>query len=164
MTPAAAPTGRPVRVVFVCWGNICRSPMAERVARAWADREGLNATITSAGTSAEELGNPMDSRARAVLDRAGYASAGHRARRIEAADVRTADLVISMEELHRARLRRLVPDAANLFLISDFDPAATEGDGLADPWYGPPAGFVRTLESIEVAMPGIMDEIRRLGD
>ena len=54
-------------VIFVCWGNICRSPMAEAVARHWAERDGVDAVFSSAGVSSEEAGNPMDARAVAAL-------------------------------------------------------------------------------------------------
>ncbi len=67
-------------VVFVCWGNICRSPMAERVARGRAAEEGLTGvTFSSSGVSDEEHGGPIDARAQRVLARAGYSTGGHRA-------------------------------------------------------------------------------------
>lgn len=146
-------------VVFVCWGNICRSPMAEQVAREWAARDGVHASFSSAGVSAEEQGNPMDSRAVAVLRQAGYPVTGHRAHRITADEIRRAELVVGMERLHLDRMRRLVPDAGNLALLTDFDPAASPGDPVDDPWYGPPSGFRRTLASVEAAMPGLMRRI-----
>lgn len=149
-------------VVFVCWGNICRSPMAEVVARAWAGRSGLDTTFASAGVSAEERGNPIDDRALAVLRRAGYSPGRHAAHRITAQEVRDAGLVIGMETLHLDRLRQLVPDATNLALLTDFDPDAAPGAGVPDPWYGPSSGFVDTLAAIEAAMPALMDRVREL--
>lgn len=152
-----------VNVVFVCWGNICRSPMAERVARGWADREGLTGVrFTSAGVSSEETGNPIDPRARAVLTREGYDANHHRAHRITAADIADADLVIGLEQLHVDRMRRLVPDATNLSLLTDFDPAAEPGSGIDDPWYGDAEGFNDTLASIEAAMPGVLARVKDL--
>lgn len=148
---------RPVRVIFVCWGNICRSPMAERVAQGWADRDGLDGLeFASAGVSSEETGNPIDTRARAVLTRHGYRADGHRARRITASEIADADLVIGLEQLHLDRMRRLAPDADNLSLLTDYDPAAEPGAGVDDPWYGDAAGFEETLSAIEAAMPGIL--------
>ncbi len=152
-----------VEVVFVCWGNICRSPMAERVAQRWAEREGVDGVrFTSAGTSSEELGEPIDRRARHVLDRAGYTSAGHRAHRISAAEIRDADLVIALEDVHLRIMQRLVPDAGNLALLTDFDPDAEPGSGVPDPWYGSADGFNGTLAAIEAAMPGVLDRVREL--
>lgn len=155
--------GSGIEVVFICWGNICRSPMAERVARGWAEREGLEGVrFTSAGVSSEEIGNPIDRRARRVLDGAGYDSAGHRAQPITASGIREADLVIGLEELHLDRMRRLVPDATNLHLLTDFDPDAEPGSGIDDPWYGDAEGFLDTLAAVEAAMPGVLGRVRQL--
>ena len=152
---------RPVRVVFVCWGNICRSPMAERVAEGWARREGLDdVEFSSAATSAEELGAPIDRRAARVLSGAGYRTSGHRARRITAREIAEADLVIGMEELHLQKMRRLAPDAGNLSLLTSFDPQARPGSGVPDPWYGDADGFHETLAIIEAAMPGVLAAVR----
>lgn len=152
----------PTRVVFVCLGNICRSPMAERVARSRATDAGLTDVVfSSAALSTEEIGNPMDPRARRTLAAHGYDGSGHRARQVTAAQIRDADLVIGMERDHIDALRRLVPDADNLSLLTDDDPAAV-GQDVPDPWYGPAAGFEDTLASIEAAMPGILARIREL--
>lgn len=148
--------------VFVCWGNICRSPMAEQVAREWAAREGVEAVFTSAGVSSEEAGNPIDPRAAAVLRKAGYPIDEHRARRLTADEVRSASLVVAMERLHLERIRQLVPDAGNLWLLTDFDPDAVPGSPVDDPWYGPPSGFRDTLASVEAAMPALMTRLRAL--
>ena len=153
----------PVRVVFVCWGNICRSPLAERVAERLAAEQGLTGVeFTSAATSTEELGRPMDRRAAAVLRDHGYRSGDHHAHQIDAAEIEAADLVIAMEDIHVDRLRRLAPDAANVFLLSEFDPDAEPGSGLLDPWYGPDSGFSDTLAAVEAAIPGVLDRVREL--
>lgn len=150
-----------VTVVFVCWGNICRSPMAERVAQRWAERDGVRDVVfTSAGVSAEEQGNPIDPRARRVLTERGYRADAHRAHRITAAEIRDADLVVALEPLHVDRMRRLVPDAGTIALLTDFDPAAEPGSGVVDPWYGDQEGFYDTLAQVEAAMPGLMDWVR----
>lgn len=153
MTDANAP----VSVVFVCWGNICRSPMAERIARAQASAKHHDGIVfTSAGVSSEETGNPIDPRARAVLTRHGYDASGHRAHRITAAEITDADLVIGLEPLHVDRMRKLVPGADHLALLTDFDPDAEPGSGVPDPWYGEADGFEDTLAALEAAMPGIL--------
>ena len=159
----AAGSGRDVHVVFVCWGNICRSPMAERVARGWAEREGLDGVrFTSAGVSSEETGNPIDPRARAVLTAHGYDAGGHRAHRITADDIAGADLVIGLEQLHVDRMRRLAPTAPHLSLLTDFDPDAEPGSGIDDPWYGDAEGFNDTLSAVEAAMPGVLAKVAEL--
>jgi len=149
-------------VSFVCWGNICRSPMAEQVARAWAEREGVDAVFSSAGVSAEESGNPLDSRAAGVLRQAGYPVTPHRAHRITADEIRAATVLVGMERLHLDRMRQIVPEAGNLRLLTDFDPDAAPGSPVDDPWFGPASGFRETLASIEAAMPGLMREITAL--
>jgi len=154
----------PVHIVFVCWGNICRSPMAERIAEKMASDAGLRyVRFSSAATSAEELGNPIDSRAARVLAEGGYRTSGHRAHRITAAEIRDADLVVAMEPLHIERMLRLAPDAGNLALMTDFDPAAAPGTGIDDPWYGPVSAFRVTRAELERAMPGLLAWVRERG-
>lgn len=152
-------------VVFVCWGNICRSPMAERVARRYLDDAGLDDVIvTSAGTSAEELGNPIDTRAQRELRDHGYTSDGHQAHRITREEINENDLVVAMEDVHVDRMRRIAggADIDHVRLLSEFDPAAEPGAGVPDPWYGGQDGFARTLEMIEQAMPGVLTHVRQL--
>lgn len=150
-------------VIFVCWGNICRSPMAEFVARKVFANEGLDARITSAGVSDEEHGGPMDSRARSVLKSHGYPCSGHNAHQIDGSEIMSADLVIAAEPRHIQMMKRMAPDADNLRLIRDYDPNCTPGTSLPDPWYGSADGFEDTLDAIEAAMPGIVDEVRFTG-
>lgn len=150
----------PLRVIFVCWGNICRSPMAERVAEKVAADRGLTGVeFRSAATSREELGEPIDPRAVRVLERHGYRSGDHRAHQITASEIEAADLVVAMEDIHVRKMVALVPGATNLRLLTDFDPDAEPGTGIDDPWYGPAAGFERTLDAIEAAMPGLLDHL-----
>jgi len=150
----------PIHVIFVCTGNICRSPMAERIAEKLAAEAGLaGVRFTSAGTSDEEQGNPIDPRAVRVLSRAGYRTADHRAHQITAAEAAGADLLVGMERYHLSRLHRLAPDA-NAQLITAFDPAVTPGSEVADPWYGPATGFEVTRAQLEAAMPGLLDWVR----
>ena len=133
--------------------------MAERVAEGMARDSGLEAQFSSAGTSSEELGNPIDWRAVRVLQAHGYRTSGHRAHQITPDEIRQADLVIGLEQLHINRMLRLVPDADNLALMTDFDDEAEPGSGIEDPWYGPQSGFDQTLAAIERAMPGLLDWI-----
>lgn len=155
-------------MVFVCWGNICRSPIAERVAERQADAAGLrDVRFTSAATSTEELGQPMDPRAAAVLRRHGYRDGDHVAHQITADEIQSADLVIAMEPLHIDRMRRLgdVETAladGRLGLLTDFDPEADPGSGVPDPWYGGPEGFEDTLAAVEAAVPGVLERVRAL--
>ncbi|HEY5980693.1 MAG TPA: low molecular weight protein-tyrosine-phosphatase [Microlunatus sp.] len=150
----------PRRVVFVCWGNICRSPMAERVAEKLAAERGLDDLVfTSAATSREEIGAQIDGRAVEVLRRHGYRTDGHAAHQITRAEIEAADLVLAMENIHLTRMRAIAPDADHLRLLTDFDPDAPPGCGIDDPWYGADAGFERTLASVEAAIPGLLDHL-----
>lgn len=167
------------RVMMVCTGNICRSPMAEIVLRERLVREGLSGLVQvdSTGVSSEEAGNPLDPRARRVLAAAGYTDAGlttHRARRIEFEDLEARDLVLTMTASHARAVRRL----ADMFDVSvpldhvrmfrSFDPAAPQAThfqdesllDVADPWYGDTSDFEECLEQVEAAMDGIIDYIR----
>lgn len=156
-------TTRQPEILFVCWGNICRSPMAEVVARAkTAYDQNTQVTFASAGVSAEEAGSPMDPRAVAALQRAGYQVERHIARKVSAQEVIDADLVIGMEELHLSKLRELVPTADHLYLLSNFDPDAMPGAEIEDPWYGDDSDFELALKQIEAAMPEVVKRAREL--
>ncbi|HZA30754.1 MAG TPA: low molecular weight protein-tyrosine-phosphatase [Propionibacteriaceae bacterium] len=150
-------------MVFVCWGNICRSPMAERVAEHAAAEAGVHRVeFSSAATSTEELGQPMDWRAAAVLSERGYRHDHHRAHQITANEIVGADLVIAMEDIHVRKMLAIAPGSTNISLLTDYDPGAEPGSGVPDPWYGSPAGFYGTLDAIEAAMPAILERIREL--
>jgi protein-tyrosine phosphatase len=152
---------RPVRIVFVCLGNICRSPIAERVAERAAAEAGLTEVeFSSAGTISEDYDDPMDPRAVAVLKERGYRYADHRARRITDTQIESADLVVAMENVHLRSVLELAPDPSKVRLLTDFDPAAVPGSGVPDPWFGSDSGFYDTLTAIEAAMPGLLDHIR----
>jgi protein-tyrosine phosphatase len=160
---AAADRSDPIRVVFVCWGNICRSPIAERVAEHAAAQEGLDGVeFTSGATSTEELGNPMDERAAAVLRAHGYRHDRHRAHQVTRSEIESADLVIAMEDIHVQKMTAIAPGATNVSLLTDYDPDAEPGSGVPDPWYGSAAGFYGTLSAIEAAIPGVLDRVRQL--
>lgn len=156
----------PESVIFVCWGNICRSPMAERVAQHQAAAYGLDdVRFASAGVSSEEIGSPVDPRAAEVLRRHGYSADGHRAHQIGSAELASAGWVIAMVQQHIDLLRRL-GDTAHVRLLTDFDPDATAGAGIRDPWSGSPDGFEDTLASVEAAIPGVLTAVaehRRAG-
>ena len=145
------------RLIFVCWGHISRSPIAERVARRMAAERGLDIEIESYGISREESGRGIDRRAVRVLKESGYDADDHRARRITAADMADA-FVVAVEPFHIDRLQALLP-TAQVHLLNDFNPAKPKGEELIDPWYGDQDGFYDTLADVEAAMPGILDAV-----
>lgn len=166
------PGSRPYRVLTVCTGNICRSPIAEAVLRDRFAAAGLGdrVVVDSGGVSAEEAGNAIDPRAARVLREAGYALPGGTARQVTASDVRDADLLLPMTAQHASRLRRLAPseaDAAKVRLYRAFDPAMSRVPpdrerelDVEDPWYGGHDDFVATLEQIEAAADAIVGHVR----
>jgi protein-tyrosine phosphatase len=159
----------PYRVMTVCTGNICRSPMAEIVLRDRLEAAGLadRVVVDSTGVSDEERGNPVDPRARRTLASHGYpAGDGHRARQVTSADLGERDLVLAMTSQHARRLRSLAPSAP-VRMFRSFDPAApTVGlldehlIDVEDPWYGDQAGFETTIAEIEAAADGIVEHVR----
>jgi protein-tyrosine phosphatase len=137
--------------------------MAERVARRAAREAGLSGVeFTSAATSREELGEPMDPRAARVLGRHGYDADGHEAHQVRAEEIEGANLVVAMEDIHLAKIRALTVGAEHLALLTDFDPDAEPGSGVPDPWYGDDVGFEDTLAAVEAAIPGVLDRVREL--
>ncbi len=145
-------------LVFVCWGNICRSPIGERVARGMAEERGLKLEVTSFGLARENQGWGIDARAVAVLEERGYDAQGHTARQIKPSDIEAADLVVGVEPFHVDKLRRMAPGADNVRLLNDFNPNVDPGTPLIDPWYGDDEGFQDTIAAVEAAMPAILDE------
>ncbi|MVA74759.1 low molecular weight phosphotyrosine protein phosphatase [Auraticoccus sp. F435] len=137
--------------------------MAERVARSWAADQGLtDVEFTSAATSTEEIGNPIDPRARAWLERSGHDADGHSAHQVTAEEIEQADLVVAMEDVHVRRMEQITGRRnPNVRLLTDFDPAAPDGTGVPDPWYGDEDGFGDTLASIEAALPGLFRHLEQ---
>lgn len=157
------------RIATVCTGNICRSPMAELALRRAFEQAQLGdqVAVDSAGISDEELGNPIDPRARRLLEREGLDPDGHSAQTFDPQWFSNHDLVLAMDVPHHRALTSMAPDAqaqAKVRMFRSFDPAVTElktGDqGILDPWYGEAAGFEDTWEMITGAVPGILEHVR----
>jgi protein-tyrosine phosphatase len=144
-------------VLFVCLGNICRSPLAEAAFRAAAARAGLDAPADSAGTGDWHLGEPPDRRAQRTARRHGIDIAHYRARQVEAADFRRFTHIFAMDRHNLADLARLAPtDAtARLGLLLDLV-AGREGEGIADPYHGDDAAFEATWNDVAAAASALV--------
>ena len=125
-----------VKILFICHGNICRSPMAEFVMKDLAERAGLSGEfeIASAATSSEELGNPVYPPARRMLAAHGISCAGKTARRMTREDYRRYDLLIGMDEANLRNMTRIAggDPEGKIRLLLDY---AGRHDEVADPWY-----------------------------
>lgn len=154
-----------MRVLFVCMGNICRSPTAEGVFRELVDRAGLSGQIhvDSAGTHDYHIGEPPDARSQAAAARRGYGLADLRARQIEAADFTTFDIVLAMDEHNLDLLRRQCPEQqrGRVQLFLDFAEACPVRE-VPDPYYGGAQGFERVLDLVEQASRGLLAHIRAI--
>lgn len=153
-----------VSVLFVCMGNICRSPTAEGVFRSLVREVGLDELIEidSAGTHAYHVGEPADRRARAAAAQRGYELDGIRARRVKDEDFERFDRILAMDEDNLQILESIAqPDSrAKLGLFLEHAGAADTRE-VPDPYYGGPAGFDRVLDLVEEGAAGLLAELRR---
>jgi low molecular weight protein-tyrosine phosphatase len=149
-----------VHVVFVCSGNICRSPIAEKVFVHELERAGLAdaVRVSSAGTGSWHIGSPADDRAAALLRAEGYPDT-HTARQVDAEQL-SADLLVALDQSHRRALQSMVSEPDRVRLLRSFDPDAPADAEVPDPYYGSPDGFTEVLTMIRAAMPGLVDWVR----
>ena len=147
-----------IKVLFICHGNICRSPMAEFVMKKLVEDAGLAAQfhIESAATSREELGNPVYPPARRKLAEHGISCAGHAARQMTRADYEKNDLLIGMDQENLRNMQRICggdPDG-KLYLLMNY----TDHPGdVADPWYT--GDFESTWRDVLAGCQGLLHEL-----
>ena len=152
-----------VSILFVCMGNICRSPTAEGVFRHFVAEAGLDKVIQveSAGTHAYHVGEPPDRRAKAAAERRGFSLDKIRARRVHGTDFERFDYLLAMDRDNLSLLRELgAPehhDKIRLFL--EF--AEGHESEVPDPYYGGAAGFERVLDLVEAASRGLLETLQR---
>ena len=148
------------RVLFVCLGNICRSPLAEAAFRDAAARAGLEAEADSAGVGAWHVGAPPDPRAQAVARRRGLDVSALRGRQATARDFERFDLILAMDHDNLRALRALRPEGARARLALLLDMVeGREGEAVADPYYGEAAGYETTWADVSAAAQAL---VRRL--
>jgi protein-tyrosine phosphatase len=153
-----------LRILTLCHGNICRSPLAEVLIEAAISADPLLAgrvVVSSAGTSDEHAGEGMHANSAAILGARGLRTA-HRARLFTPAVATTLDLVLAADQANLRNGRTIIRMAdrqPEIRLLRDFDPAAV-GHDLDDPWGYPPAEYERVAAEISAAIPGLLAELR----
>ena len=154
-----------MRILFVCLGNICRSPTAEGVMRALVREAGLETAIEldSAGTGGWHIGDPPDRRAVAAARARGITIDGA-AREVRRVDFDDFDLLLAMDRANLRALQRMAPsDAARekVRLLRDFDPASRGAElDVPDPYYGAAGGFEEVLDLVQAACAGLLEHLR----
>jgi protein-tyrosine phosphatase len=152
-----------MRILFVCLGNICRSPTAEGVLRVIAAREApdLNLEVDSAGTAGYHIGEAPDPRTRRAAARRGYDLNMLRARVVEPTDFERFDLILAMDRENLGVLQRRAPSGAQerLRLLLEFAPDGSPED-VPDPYYGGPNGFEEVLDLVESAVHGLLVHLK----
>ncbi len=159
---------QPVRILFVCMGNICRSPTAHAVFRKMVQDEGLaeQILIDSAGTHAYHIGEPPDSRSLQTALRRGIDMADLRARKVERGDFSDYHYILAMDQDNLSNLRALVAQGtapARVELFMDYAEDWSEQE-VPDPYYGGAQGFERVFDMVEAASRGLLDALRTRGE
>jgi protein-tyrosine phosphatase len=152
-----------MRLLFVCLGNICRSPTAEGLMRELVELDD-NIQLESAGTGAWHIGSPPDRRASQAASARGIALEGT-ARQVRPQDFFDFDLLIAMDRENMRELRQLAPgdaERAKVRLLREFDPASEVGEQLdvPDPYYGAAGGFDEVFDLVQAACEGLLEQIR----
>ncbi|MEA3040097.1 MAG: low molecular weight protein-tyrosine phosphatase [Sphingomonadales bacterium] len=149
-----------VSVLFVCLGNICRSPLAEAALRAEAERLGLAVDIDSAGTGDWHVGYPPDRRATAVAARNGIDISHLRARQVEPEDFRRFDHIVALDAQNLTDLRRMKPPGARAELSLLLDHVeGRQGQAVADPYYGDESHFEAAWAEVSEAAKALARRI-----
>lgn len=152
-----------IKVLFVCLGNICRSPSAEGVFRKLVEEQGLldQVEIDSAGTHAYHIGSPPDERAQEAASRRGINMSSLRGRRVDEGDFYVFDYVLAMDQSNEYHLREMAPaeEVHKIKLFLDYAPQRSESE-VPDPYYGGHSGFEHVLDLIEDASEGLLADIK----
>ena len=154
---------RPIAVLFVCTGNICRSPTAQGVFDHLLRHEGVadRVRVESAGTHDYHVGHPPDARTQECARQRGYDLSAQRARQVERSDFERFDLILAMDRGHLEILTRLAPPdhRHKLRLFTEYT-ATRRGEDVPDPYYGGEDGFERVLDLVEEGSRGLLAVLR----
>jgi protein-tyrosine phosphatase len=148
------------RVLFVCIGNICRSPIVETVARVEFARAGIDAEFASAGTEAYHVGQPADHRAISVAEANGYPLAAHRARQVRASDFESFDHVLAMDHVNLRALESHRLDQAGAVPALFFSAAGLGDAEVPDPYYGTQEDFERVVMLARAGVAALIERWR----
>jgi protein-tyrosine phosphatase len=152
-------TRNSTRILVVCLGNICRSPMGQGAIEKRAAQAGLAVEVDSAGLGAWHIGNPPNPRGLKVASARGYDNSAQRARQVRPQDFHDFDLILGMDADNIAGLERLRPEGApdsNMAKIRLFHPS---GQDIPDPYYGGLPDYEHALDLIEEAVGGLIDSL-----
>lgn len=154
----------PFRVLFVCLGNICRSPLAEGAFRHQAKRLGLDVEADSAATRDWHMGSPPDRRSIAVAKGNGVDISKQRARALTEADFAAFTHILGMDSANLEAIRRMAPagHSAHLSLLLDHAAGGPLGD-IADPWAGRAAAFEQTWQEVNLGVSGLIETLVKGG-
>lgn len=150
-----------MKVLFVCLGNICRSPLGEELLRHRARERGLDGAVEadSAGTGGWHAGEPPNNRMAIAASRHGVTLRG-KARQVRSEDFDRFDLVVAMDTQNRRDLLRMAgAQEEKVALMRDYDPASPPGSSVPDPWYGGDEGFAEVFGIVDAAVGGLLDAI-----
>lgn len=153
-----------VGVLFVCLGNICRSPTAHAVFETLAEREGLlpKLTVDSCGTGSWHIGQPPDARMQKIARQRGYDLSQLRARRLAGEDFSRFDYILAMDTRNLADVMQKAPDTyhGRISLLLDFSPERNVLE-VPDPYYGTEDGFDHVVSLVESACQGLLQDIKQ---
>jgi len=154
----------PYKILFICLGNICRSPSAQVIFASLLKADGLESScqLDSAGTHDFNLGKPPDARARAVLQRHGLQMNHLRARQVTHDDCRTSDLLLAMDQQNLATLASRAPAAmtGKIHLLTRYASAVYQNQPVPDPYYGEARDFESMYEVLQDACQGLLEHLR----
>ena len=153
-----------IKILFVCLGNICRSPAAEGVMKAVVEENNDSARfeIDSAGTGNYHIGDLPDRRMRVHAQRRGY-NLTHRCRQVTPSDFEDFDIIVAMDESNRRNLQRIAPtieDEKKIIMMADFADIATRYDHIPDPYYEGAEGFELVLDLLESACQNLYSSLK----
>jgi protein-tyrosine phosphatase len=152
------------RIMFVCTGNICRSPLAQGVFEHLARKAGVDSQfeVESSGVSGFHVGENVDDRMRQTASKYGV-KLNHRAQQMKQSDLDTYDMIFAMSGSHLSALKRMASESQRekIYMFREFDPQGSGKDEVPDPWYGGMNGFEEVFEIVNRTCENLVDTLSR---